>query len=85
MAQMTPDEVNVGLFDRVKVLEKENHDLKKANQEMRELLRIHDEGETFDEWWNRIGSKIRPLEREDQEEHAGRVSRLAWMKGRREI
>lgn len=82
---MTPDEINVGLFDRVKALEKENHDLKKANQEMRELLLIHDKGETFDAWWSRIGSKIRQLKREDQEEHCRRVSRLSWMKGRREI
>lgn len=32
----------------------------------------------FDEWWSKIGSGIRPLPGEDQEEHAKRVARSAW-------
>lgn len=35
----------------------------------------------FDKWWTDEGSALRPLEGEDAEEHAHRVSRIAWVNG----
>ena len=32
----------------------------------------------FNEWWNETGSAMRPLKKEDFEEHAKRVSWEAW-------
>lgn len=33
----------------------------------------------FDHWWYVLGSGYRPMPDEDQEEHAHRVARLAWL------
>ena len=35
----------------------------------------------FDVWWFNEGSGIRPIEKEDAEEHCRRVSRIAWLNG----
>ena len=32
----------------------------------------------FDDWWKNVGSALRPLECEDMENHAYRVSKIAW-------
>lgn len=33
----------------------------------------------FEHWWYVLGSGYRPMPDEDQEEHAHRVARLAWL------
>ena len=33
---------------------------------------------SFDEWWNNEGSALRPLDCEDTEIHAYRISNIAW-------
>ena len=37
--------------------------------------------EEFERWWSEEGSGMYPLPNEDQEEHARRVSRIAWLNG----
>ncbi len=37
--------------------------------------------EQFDVWWHNEGSAMRPLPNEDAEEHAKRVSKVAWLNG----
>ena len=34
--------------------------------------------ENFNEWWNLVGSRIAPINKEDAEEHAKRVAFRAW-------
>ena len=33
---------------------------------------------SFEDWWKNIGSALRPLDCEDMETHAYRVSKIAW-------
>jgi len=35
----------------------------------------------FQHWWNEEGSAMRHLEGHDHEEHANRISRIAWSNG----
>lgn len=36
----------------------------------------------FEKWWNDEGSGIYPIEGHDHEEHAKRISRIAWANGK---
>ncbi len=39
----------------------------------------------FEHWWYVLGSGYRPMPDEDQEEHAHRVARLAWLACARQV